>query len=141
MNRELGSRWRRDGRETLFVRAKLLLDGRAARVSYPISGTWTEINDLDGLAALAEESRDLGYVGMYVIHPSHIDVVNAAFTPDAEELDRYRAIIEAYALAERDGLGSAVMGSSMIDKAMVDRANEVLRLADEVAAAMEGGLW
>jgi citrate lyase subunit beta / citryl-CoA lyase len=139
MNRDLGSRWRRDGRESLFVRAKMLLDGRASRIAFPISGTWTEVQDIEGLEVLAEESRDLGYVGMYVIHPSHVTTVNRAFTPDEAELERYRAIIEAYAESEKAGGGATMLGSSMIDKAMVDRAHEVLRLAELTTSSRTGG--
>jgi citrate lyase subunit beta/citryl-CoA lyase len=143
VNRELGSRWRPDGHETLFIRSHLLLQGRAAGVPFPVSGTWTEIADLQGLTRLAQESRDLGYAGMYVIHPTHIDAVNAAFTPTAEELDRYRAIISAYAAAERDGHGTATMSGSLIDKAMLDRAQAVLGVAQLTEASQEGNtnLW
>lgn len=139
VGRELGSRWRRDGLETLYLRSKLLLAGRAACVPFPISGTWTEVEDHEGLAALAAESRDLGYVGMYVIHPSHLEIVNRIFTPAREELDRYREILHAYADAEKSGSGAVMVGSSMVDKAMVDRANAVLRFSAELESSNSGG--
>lgn len=138
VTRELGSRWRRDGRETFFLRSKLLLAGRAAGVPFPISGTWTEVGDRDGLEALAEESRDLGYVGMYVIHPTHVETVNRVFTPADEEVARYREIIEVYAEAERSGRGAAMLGSSMIDKAMVDRATQALRFSEHLGSSVSG---
>jgi citrate lyase subunit beta/citryl-CoA lyase len=138
MNRDLGSRWRPDGRETLFIRSALLLAGRAAGVPFPISGTWTEIADHDGLARLAAESRDLGYVGMYVIHPGHVKVVNDIFTPSESDIARYRAILDTYAAAERAGLGSVTLDGSMIDSAMVERAQAVLRLAEQIGADVAG---
>jgi citrate lyase subunit beta / citryl-CoA lyase len=139
VTRELGSRWRHDGRETLFLRSRLLLAGRAAGVPFPISGTWTEIQDQAGLTGLAEESRDLGYVGMYVLHPSHVEIVNRVFTPGDEELAHYREIIAAYAEAEKNGLGAAMLGPSMIDKAMVDRAMAVLRASEQLQGSDTGG--
>ncbi|MBS1860262.1 MAG: CoA ester lyase [Actinobacteria bacterium] len=132
MNRELNQRWTREGRESLFVRSKLLLDGRAAGVPYPISGTWSDLGDLEGFRDFARESRDLGYVGIYVIHPSHLEIANQAFTPSASEVARCRAIVDAFAAAQRQGQGSARLEDVMIDKAMDERAKALLALAEAI---------
>jgi citrate lyase subunit beta/citryl-CoA lyase len=126
VHRELGAVFRRDGRESFMIRSKLLLEGRAAGVPYPISGTWADIEDLDGLRSYAEENRDLGYVGMYVIHPRHVAVVNEAFTPSDEELDWYRRVLDALQEAEAAGRGAATLDGRMIDAAMASRARAIL---------------
>jgi citrate lyase subunit beta/citryl-CoA lyase len=135
ISRELDSLWSRDGRETFYVRAKLLLDGRGQGVPYPISGTWTDLRDDEGLASFAAESRALGYTGMYVIHPDHVPVVNTAFTPTPEDLARYRAILDELQRAERDGHGSVALDGTMIDIAMAERARVMLALAAELGVA------
>ncbi len=49
---DVGFRWTREGRETLYIREKVLIDARAAGIRYPISGMWGGANDdLDGLQA------------------------------------------------------------------------------------------
>ena len=53
VSRSLGARWTREGHESLYLRSKLLLDGRAAGVPFPISGTWADVADVEGLAAFA----------------------------------------------------------------------------------------
>jgi citrate lyase subunit beta/citryl-CoA lyase len=122
----LGARWTRRGNESLYLRSKLLLDGRAAGVPFPISGTWADVQDVGGLAAFARQNRDLGYSGMYVIHPAHVGPVTEAFTPSAEEVAWFRRVVEALEEAERAGTGAVTIDGVMIDKAMAVRARAVL---------------
>lgn len=131
INRELGFRWTPAGKETLFIRSKFILDARAAGVPFPIGGTWADVDDAAGLAEFASENRDLGYTGMYVIHPSHVDAVNEAFTPAADEIARYeRILVDMQAAAER-GEGATTSDGVLVDAAMASRARAYLSaLAD-----------
>jgi len=95
----------------------VLLSVRASRVPNPVSGLWTDIDDLDGLAAFAHQNRGLGYEGMMCIHPSHVSVINAAFTPSDAELDRDRALVEAMREAAEGGRGATIFDGEMIDEA------------------------
>jgi citrate lyase subunit beta / citryl-CoA lyase len=124
--RTLGARWTRGGHESLYLRSKLLLDGRAAGVPFPISGTWADLADVEGLAAFARQNRDLGYTGMYVIHPSHVEAVTSAFTPSGEELAWYRRVVETLDEAGEAGTGAVAIDGVMIDKAMAVRARAIL---------------
>jgi citrate lyase subunit beta / citryl-CoA lyase len=130
-NRELGFRWSRGGEETFALRSHLLLEARAAGVAYPISGTWVDVLDPTGLEDFAEQSAALGYAGMYVIHPAHIEPVNRIFTPSEEQVERYRSIVAEFERAERAGLGAVTFEGSMIDAAMAAQAREFLRFAEE----------
>ncbi len=83
----IGFRWTREGRETLFIREKVLIDAVAAGIKYPISGMWGGANDdLDGLRTWLRELRDIGYFGMMMGNAEHVPIVNEAFTPTAEEI-------------------------------------------------------
>jgi citrate lyase subunit beta/citryl-CoA lyase len=125
-NRELGLRWTPGGKESLFLRSKLLLDGRAASVPYPVTGLWTDIADLDGLRAYAREGRDLGYTGMQVIHPSHVPIANELFTPSEEEVERLRRLLAEFEDAERNGRAAIRFDGTMVDVAMAVSARETL---------------
>ena len=129
-NRELGFRWSRGGEETFALRSHLLLEARAAGVAYPISGTWVDVLDATGLEDFAEQSAALGYAGMYVIHPAHVESVNRIFTPSEEQVERYRSIVAEFERAERAGLGAVTFEGSMIDAAMAAQAREFLRFAE-----------
>lgn len=132
VERALGFRWSKEGTETLAMRSRILLDARAAGAPHPMTGLWTDVEDLDGLAAFARHSRDLGYTGMTAIHPTHIPIINAAFTLDEEEADRLRRLIAALERSEAEGRTAIRFEGELIDTAMIRTAR--LRLGLEEAA-------
>lgn len=139
VSRELDARFTPAGEESLYIRSKLLLEGRAARVPYPISGTWADLQDSAGLTRFAEQNRNLGYTGMYVIHPSHVATVTQAFTPTPEELGWYREVVAQMDEAERNGLGAVQKDGVMIDRAMATRARGLLTTFEFLSPGPVGG--
>ncbi|UBU16315.1 HpcH/HpaI aldolase/citrate lyase family protein [Nonomuraea gerenzanensis] len=127
VERAIGYRWSPSGAETLALRARVLLDARAAAVPCPVAGLWTDLTDLDGLRAFAEQNRALGYEGMIAVHPSHVPVINEVFSPGPEELARYQRLIAAVEQAQADGAGAIVFEGDMVDEAMAARARAALR--------------
>ena len=102
----IGFRWTREGRETLFIREKVLIDAVAAGIRYPISGMWGGANDdLDGLRGWLRELRDIGYFGMMMGNAAHVPIVNEAFTPTPKEVAYWqeldRLTVEAEAAGSR----------------------------------------
>ena len=132
--RSLGYVWSKTGSETLYIRSKVLLEARAAGVSYPLIASWFEITDLEGLRADARLNRQLGYSGQVVIHPAHVPVVNEVFTPTAEEIAYYRGLLAAMQAAERQGTAAVTYQGAMVDIAMVKTAQQVLTLARATGA-------
>jgi citrate lyase subunit beta / citryl-CoA lyase len=124
--RSVGFRWTASMQETHPLRAKVLLDARAAGVPNPMSGIFVDIDDLDGLERFALQNRDLGYEGMMVIHPSHIDVVNRVFGPTEEELREAQEIVAAVASAARRGDGATTVRGRMVDEAHAKTARMLL---------------
>jgi citrate lyase subunit beta / citryl-CoA lyase len=126
VERAIGYRWSPSGAESLAMRAATLVALRAAGVRNPITGIWTELDDPDGLAGFARQGRDLGYVGMDTIHPSHVGTVNSTFAPDEDSLREARAIVAA----ARDGSATRQDGR-MVDRAMLRTAEALLRQAPD----------
>ena len=111
----------------LFVRPNALstrlAGGDLEAVVVPgLTGLWEDLADLDGLAAFARGGRRLGFRGMIVIHPSHVPVVNDAFTPSAEEIAFYQGLVAAYEEGAARGEGAVRYGRVHIDKAHYDKA-------------------
>ena len=127
--RSLGYRWTPQGMETLFLRSKVLVDVRAAGIANPISGLWGVVEDREGLAAFARQSRDLGYEGLMAIHPSHLAIVNEIFSPSEDEVAEWRRVIEAMQAAEREGRGAIRLDGRLIDAAHVATARQGLARA------------
>ena len=114
---DLGTRANRaQGRYTdpfRTARTQLLLAAAAAGV--PAYDTvFTDIRNLDALAVECDEARRDGFVGKVVIHPSHIDPVNAAFTPTEAEIAHARRIVAFF--DENPDAGVSNLDGQMIDK-------------------------
>ena len=129
LTRSVGFRFTPEGLETLFLRSKALIDMRSANVANPVSGMWGNIEDLEGLRTFARGTRNLGYEGMMVIHPSHVAIVNEEFTPSAAELAEWQGIVAAMEEAEREGLGAIRLNGRLIDVAHVLTAQKELARA------------
>ncbi|MCW2880202.1 MAG: hypothetical protein JWQ95_4302 [Sphaerisporangium sp.] len=126
VERAIGYRWSPEGTETLPLRARVLLDVRAAEAFNPVAGLWASIADLQGLRAFAEQNRSLGYEGMMAIHPSHVPVINEVFSPGLDELARYERLVEAVEAAQAAGSGAVVFEGKMVDEAMAATARRML---------------
>ena len=127
--RSVGFRFTPEGEETLYLRSKVLIDVRAAGIENPISGMWGSLDDLDGLRPFAARTRNIGYEGMMVIHPSHLPIVNEAFTPSAAEIAEWQGIVAAMEEAEAQGLGAIRLDGRLIDVAHVLTARKELARA------------
>jgi citrate lyase subunit beta/citryl-CoA lyase len=125
--RSLGYRWTPEGEETMHFRSAILLDARAAGVRYPLYSGWMEVRDLPGLERDARRTRNLGYAGQLVIHPSHVPVCNAVYGPDPAELAYYRRVVEGFRAAEAEGRAAIQIEGRLVDRAMAMTAAEMLR--------------
>ncbi|HWL42716.1 MAG TPA: CoA ester lyase [Ilumatobacter sp.] len=135
--RTMGFRWTPGGLETLFFRSKVLLDMRAAGVPNPLSGMWGDIADLDGLREFAERTRELGYEGMMVIHPSHVGVVNEVFSPSPDEIELWQATLAAMEAAHAAGDGAIRFRGEVVDEAHVLTARQGLARLEQFDGQFE----
>jgi citrate lyase beta subunit len=133
--RDIGVEWSREERESFTARSLIVLASRAADLPAPIDSVFVDLNDPDGLAASTREAKQLGFRGKLVIHPSQVPIVNAVFTPTAEEVAWARRVIEALAAAEREGLGAFVVDGRMVDYPIVERARDTLGVWKDIEAA------
>ncbi len=124
--RELGFEVTGDGLETLVLRSQVLIAARAAGVPNPITGMYTDLDDLAGFESFARRSRALGYEGMMVIHPGHVEVANMVFTPDLAALADAHAVIAAVEAANPSGEAAVRHRGRMIDAAMVATARQLI---------------
>jgi citrate lyase subunit beta / citryl-CoA lyase len=90
-----------------------------------IDGPYAKIADTEGLTRSATSVAALGFDGKWVVHPSQIDPVNRAFTPDQEEYERAELILEAY----QHHTTHEQRGAAMLDGEMIDEATSKLAQA------------
>lgn len=98
--------------------ASLCLCAAAAAGVPALDTLHTDFKDAAGLAATSRASRRRGFRGRIAIHPDQVAVINAAYSPGAEEVAHARRIVEAFAAQPEAGTLS-------IDGHMVDRPHLV----------------
>jgi citrate lyase subunit beta / citryl-CoA lyase len=134
--RAIGFHWTAEGHEAFYYISKVLLDARAANVPYPMGGRgWWDIQDLDGLREEAVRTKNFGHMGMLLIHPSHVPIVNEVFTPTREEITHWKELIAAVEDCEREGRSVVTFNGMMVDTAHLKVARDMLKWASELGVA------
>jgi len=128
---DIGAQRTLEGTESFWARAQVLNGAKAAHVQ-PIDTVFSDVSDMEGLAASVREAKGLGFVGKGCIHPRQITVVHDAFAPDEAEIEQAMKIVLAFEEAEALGLGVVSLGSKMIDAPVVKRAVTTVDIAIRV---------
>ncbi|MFZ0664346.1 MAG: CoA ester lyase [Acidimicrobiales bacterium] len=123
----IGFRWTVEAQESYYIRSKVLVDVRAAGVHNPMTGMVSSINEPEELRIFARQSKNLGYEGMMVIHPAHVEEVNRTFAPTEEEYRAATGVLAALAEADSRGSAAVVFGGRMVDQAMVQTCERLIR--------------
>ena len=107
-----------------MARSLCLFAAAAAEVA-AVDTVYTDFRDLEGLLRYASQARRDGFSGMLAIHPAQVEVINAAFEPTAEELERAARIIRLF--DENPGAGTVGLDGKMIDRPHLVQARRLLQ--------------
>ena len=102
----------------------LVVASAAAGLEPPVGGVHLQINDLDALIATSVAMADLGFGGRAVVHPSHCAIVNATFSPTADDLAWAADVLARWSASTAGALLAA--DGSMIDEAVLRRARRLI---------------
>lgn len=119
--------------EAFRLARNLCLMGAAAAGLAAIDTVCTTIGDIAYVEAEANAARCDGFAAKAVIHPSHVDPVNAAFTPKPEEVVWAQTVIAAFANDPQAGV--VKIDGKMIDKPHERAARKIMAMADRTALA------
>lgn len=109
-----------------LARSLTLFGAHAAGIA-AIETVYPDFRDLDGLAAYAARGNRDGFTGMMAIHPAQVPVINAAFTPSAEDLARAQAIVDLF--LAHPGAGALQLDGKMVDAPHLKAAQALLARA------------
>jgi (S)-citramalyl-CoA lyase len=104
---------------TGYARGVVLTHAAAAAIPV-IDAPFFDVADTDGLGHAAQRAVAEGFAGKAAIHPAQIPVINAAFTPDEDQIAWARQVIDA------NQVGVGTVGGSMVDEAVARRARRIL---------------
>ncbi|MEQ1539014.1 MAG: CoA ester lyase [Sphingorhabdus sp.] len=106
-----------------LARSLTLLGAASAGVN-AIDTISADFKDMDALRLRAEKVRRDGFRGMLAIHPAQVPVINAAFTPSADEIAEAQEIVDVF--AANPGMGAIAWKGGMLDLPFLTRAQQVL---------------
>ena len=127
--------------EVLYLPKLLVhLAAKAAGVrSFGLLRTVADYGDLAAVEKSAREARALGFDGASCVHPSVVPILNCAFSPSGEELDRASRLIAAADEAKARGEGAFAFEGKMVDEPVVKRARALLERAGAGSARGPSG--
>jgi citrate lyase subunit beta/citryl-CoA lyase len=131
--KEMGAR-QTPGREPFFAAMALTVTAARAHGLSVLDGVHNEIDDLVALEAVCRQGVDFGFDGKSLIHPSHLAICNAAFTPPAADVAWARAVIAAFADPANAGKGALRVEGRLAELLHRDQALRLTAVADAIAA-------
>lgn len=121
-----------DGAELAHARGRFLLDCRAAGIE-PIDAPYT-FSDVEGAVREAQASRRLGYRSKSLVRSEHAAALNQALTPDAGEVRRATAIVQAFEAARARGEDRALVDGQWVEVPTWRNARRLLERAQALGA-------
>ncbi len=120
----------RDGEFLMTYRmVRSLCQLAAAAAGKPAIDTlYADFRNLDGLRQISARARREGFVGMLAIHPGQIPIINAAFTPSAEDIEFARRVVDTF--AQQADTGVVALDGKMLDRPHLRQARRMLQLVD-----------
>ena len=110
-----------------LARSLCLLAAVAAQIQ-PIDTVFVNYKDSDGLRLESQAALRAGFTGKVAIHPDQVDVINAAFTPTADDIAHARRVVDAFST----GAGTVGLDGKMLDMPHLKQARRVLSLAEQL---------
>lgn len=103
-----------------------------------LDGPYGDIGNMDGLREECAQSLDLGFDGKTLIHPSHLAICNAAFTPPMDEVANARKIVAAFDLPENASRGAIQLDGRMVERLHAEIARRTIAISDAIATLEQG---
>lgn len=106
-----------------LARAQCLYAASAAEVT-AIDTIYANFRDSEGLERDCRRARRDGFLGRMAIHPDQVAIINACFTPSAEEIAHARRIVGAF--ETNPGAGTLGIDGKMVDIPHLKAARKTL---------------
>jgi citrate lyase subunit beta/citryl-CoA lyase len=112
---------------TYRLARSLCLAGAAAAGVQPVDGVFANFRNEDGLREESQAAAREGFTGKLAVHPAQVAVINAAFTPSAEDVASAENIIAAFDAQPDAGVLS--VAGKMVDRPHLVQARRVVERA------------
>lgn len=131
--REMGARQTPD-RAPFWAALSLAVTAARAHGLIVLDGVHNEIGDLEALESACRQGAEFGFDGKTLIHPSHLEICNRAFSPNPDEVAWARAVIAAFADPANASKGALRVEGRLAELLHRDQATALVAVADAIAA-------
>jgi len=125
---DMGATRTREGAEMAWARGAVVVTAAAFSLQ-AIDTVFVDLGDLERLRQEACAACVLGYAGKMAIHPKQIPVIQEAFTPSDEEIEKARLLVEIHTRHQASGEGVFALDGKMVDWPMIRAAQRLLSRA------------
>jgi citrate lyase subunit beta/citryl-CoA lyase len=112
---------------TYKLARSLCLAGAVAAGVQPVDGVFADFKDDEALQREAKSAAREGFTGKLAIHPAQVAIINAAFSPSADDVAHAEQIVAAFEAQPHAGVLS--VGGKMVDRPHLVQARRVLERA------------
>ena len=99
-----------------------------------LDGVYNDIANLEGLARECAQGARMGFDGKTLIHPTHLDAANRAFSPAADEVAWARTVVAAYDQPENAGKGVIKVEGRMVERLHLAQSRRLIAVAEAIAS-------
>jgi len=117
---------------TFELARSLCLAGATAAEVQPLDTVFVDFRNPAGLEADCKASRQMGFTGRLAIHPDQVPLINAAYSPDDDEIAFARRVVDAFAASP--GTGVVGIDGKMVDMPHLKQAHRLLAMAEVMAS-------
>ncbi len=122
---DLGIMRTKEGAEIEYVRSKIVIAAKSYKKD-AIDTPFTDVNDDEGLLKDAKRAKLLGMNAKACIHPRQARAINEVFSPSTFDIDYAKRVLKGFEEAQKVGLGVFSLDGKMIDRPIIERAQNVI---------------
>ena len=101
-------------------------------------GVYNDLKNQNGFASSVQQSRELGFDGKTLIHPTQVGPCNEVFSPPLEEVQAAQEIVAAFESPENKGKGVITVNGKMVERLHAEIARRTVAISEAIAE-MESG--
>lgn len=113
------------GASILTARSMIVMAARSLHMA-AIDTPFLDVSNLERFQREVEFSRELGFSGQLILHPTQIEIANKVFTPSEAEVDEARRIIDAIEASGKEGHGVTLLDGRLVGPPMERRARKLI---------------
>lgn len=93
---DIGVDWSEEGIERAYAMSQIVLASRAHGAESPIDAVFPVMDNKESFIADTKKGKQIGFYGKMVIHPKQIDWVKEVYTPNPNQIEWSKRVIEVF---------------------------------------------